>query len=1239
MPAEFACPHCGTRCDTESSRHGGDVACPRCGQVFPRHAAKPATPSPALLEPPPPAVSDEPVPPPLPNELQDDDGARLPERIGRFRIRRRLGSGAFGTVYLADDPVLERQVALKVMRRDAPGGSAAQTRFVREAKAAARLNHPQIVPVFDAGQDGKHFFIAAEYVQGETLEREIERGLPEPTRAAWICQRLAAALHYAHQSGIVHRDVKSGNVMVDSTGDVHLMDFGLARVHGSDERLTREGTLLGTAAYMAPEQASRELGAVGPRSDQYSLAVVLYELLCGQVPFSGPLAVVLYNVTSTEPVSPRSVVATGPRDLETICLKAIAKRPEGRYADCGQLAEDLRRWLAGEAITARRETSVERLTRWSQRNPLVASLAGLVALLLLLAAIIPWVGYGLVAQRVAERIRAQGSAEELRGEIATAEHSLGSLRDESKALLDERPKLEDTSKGLEQTAQELDGKLKRIARMEPVEFLKNELRQIAGSAAVPAEPTLSSVLPSPRVAARPLAAPPVGRPPRPQSPGVPKPLPIGQADPIAALVPADCVYARFARPLTLQRLLEAYDALAATAKGVDARGPLRSRLARLQGQLYLPDVPSGFELADALVAGLAVIGTELPGPNGDVGIILQAANGVGGRLLGEIIRWQRNAALRHDETALELTVTIQGQRVSLITSNDGSDRVRSYYAAAGNFHLITNSQRLVSHFLTAGRGRRSLASTERFRVAEQMLQQAPVPEALFLDPRPFLNPADFLPLVAAVSLTDPAPNRQRSLSFEVAVPSACVEHWLGQIDSLFGRNLSLVALYRELAKCAPRTRLAPVPGETLCGELAITETCRVFGGANGAGWYVGISEPARYFEFFQEVSKQTGLEWLAAQVKAAKASWDNDLGNRDGLDPQGYGKCTPGFLGISSRRVFNDGWIAVSPEKATLEKVTPLLKVESAARPATVRFRTGDPLAAARTWPLALVPGLDLEFLRDVELNLAADRQHLFAFGKIGWSGPPETPAKATVKRHPDWQKLRTLLSMQSYPPLTARVEKDLLITIERLRAQVLNRKGNGASEADALARLFELERGLLSLRTAAREAPLQRIQADTDRLLVQVIQRQNLAFFGMRWFAVLKALGGKPAPKRPLWNGPVDKPEEFPEWIEQLQALLTSVQDVANAENPVEKGDAAELESVRKVGETRRGLLIKALADGVIQNRQLKTNPTATYFLLGDLFPLLPNAEEAKAVRQRIREHRLGRAREQKSGSRDRKN
>jgi serine/threonine protein kinase len=155
-----------------------------------------------------------------------DDGARLPDRIGRFHIRRRLGSGAFGTVYLADDPVLERQVALKVMRRDAPGGSAAQTRFVREAKAAARLNHPQIVPVFDAGQDGEHLFIAAEYVQGETLEREIERGLPEPTRGAWICQRLAAALHYAHRSGIVHRDVKSGNVMVDSTGDVHLMDFG-----------------------------------------------------------------------------------------------------------------------------------------------------------------------------------------------------------------------------------------------------------------------------------------------------------------------------------------------------------------------------------------------------------------------------------------------------------------------------------------------------------------------------------------------------------------------------------------------------------------------------------------------------------------------------------------------------------------------------------------------------------------------------------------------------------------------------------------------------------------------------------------------------------------------------------------------------------------------------------------------------------------------------------------------------
>ena len=232
-----------------------------------------------------------------------------------------------------------------------PAAPKLRVRFLREAKATARLHHPNIVPVFDAGGDTEVYYLAAQYIHGRTLEDELQHHKLDWDWAADVCRRLADALAYAHRLGIVHRDVKTSNVMVDDQGDVHLMDFGLAQVRGSDERLTREGAVLGTAAYMAPEQASPKFGHVGPRSDQYSLGVVLYELLCGQVPFSGPPQVVLYHVTSSDPVPPRSVVSAVPRDLETICLKAMAKRPEGRYRDCGELAEDLRRWLAGEAIT------------------------------------------------------------------------------------------------------------------------------------------------------------------------------------------------------------------------------------------------------------------------------------------------------------------------------------------------------------------------------------------------------------------------------------------------------------------------------------------------------------------------------------------------------------------------------------------------------------------------------------------------------------------------------------------------------------------------------------------------------------------------------------------------------------------------------------------------------------------------------------------------------------------------
>jgi serine/threonine protein kinase len=286
----------------------------------------------------------------------------IPERIGRFRVLARLGRGAFGSVYRAHDPQLDREVALKAAHPGTLSRPQAMERFLREGKAAARLCHPQIVPVFDAGCDDGAYYLAMTYLEGLTLAAALAEQRPDPRRAAAVVRQLAEALDHAHSLGIVHRDVKPANVMLDGQGDAHLMDFGLAHLQQNEaEKPTHAGAVLGTPAYMAPEQAKGQTGEPLPASDQYSLGAVLYELLCGRPPFDGPAQIVLFHAVQTAPAAPRRLDPHVPLDLETICLKAMAKQPEDHYPSCGDMADDLRRFLEGEPVRARRMRLGERV--------------------------------------------------------------------------------------------------------------------------------------------------------------------------------------------------------------------------------------------------------------------------------------------------------------------------------------------------------------------------------------------------------------------------------------------------------------------------------------------------------------------------------------------------------------------------------------------------------------------------------------------------------------------------------------------------------------------------------------------------------------------------------------------------------------------------------------------------------------------------------------------------------------
>ncbi|MBI4577201.1 MAG: protein kinase [Planctomycetes bacterium] len=345
-------------------------------------------------------------------EAGGDAASRLPSR---YVVEAEIGHGGMGTVYRVRDRILRRRIAVKVLHVSLAANEESRDRFIEEAQVASQLQHPNIVPVYDVGLDGAdaHPYFTMRLVDGQTLTeilaRRAREGSPSLVRLLQVFLDVCRAVHYAHVKGVLHRDLKPDNVMVGPFGEVYVMDWGVAKLVGSaaegvstrekdrkesgvvssrsiSGEATWDGVVVGTPAFMPPEQAEGDMGSLGPWSDVYALGAILYKVLTLRAPYTGDTASeILRRVQAEAPTPPREVRHDVPRDLEAICLKAMAREPQDRYPGPDALAEDIQRWFEGVQVRARPVSLLERAGRWAHRRRYPLSVGVVLGLVVILA--------------------------------------------------------------------------------------------------------------------------------------------------------------------------------------------------------------------------------------------------------------------------------------------------------------------------------------------------------------------------------------------------------------------------------------------------------------------------------------------------------------------------------------------------------------------------------------------------------------------------------------------------------------------------------------------------------------------------------------------------------------------------------------------------------------------------------------------------------------------------------------